>query len=236
MPEQTSLQLGSKAVDRRVAVYKGILGNVPILGGLMAEVVSAVIPEQQSDRLRQFVEALEVKIQDLDPEQVEARFQEPEFIDLLQESLTQAVRAVAQERIEHITEIVHQSLSDKDCSYIHFKKLLYILKELNDLEVLMLCSYGRRHDNDFREQHGDTTQVVKPAFGCTQEDSDNYLVQAAHRAHLVRLELLSPRFKKPKKGQLPEFDEKTGMMTVKGYNITSLGRLLLRTIGELDGF
>jgi hypothetical protein len=149
MPEQTSLQLGPNAVDYRVAIYKGILGSVPFLGGLLAEVVGAVIPEQQNDRLRQFVEALEAKIQDLDPEQVEARFQEPEFIDLLQESLTQSVRAVAQERIEHIAEIVHQSLSDQDRRYIHFKKLLYILQELNDLEVLMLCSYGRRQDNDF---------------------------------------------------------------------------------------
>jgi transcriptional regulator NrdR family protein len=202
----------------------------------MAKVVGAVIPEQQNDRLRQFVEALEAKIQDLDSEPVEARFQEPEFIDLLQESLTQAVRAVSKERIEHIAEIVHQSLSDQDRRYIHFKKLLYLLKELNNLEVLMLCSYGRRHDNDFQERHRDTTQVVKPAMGCAQEDSDNFLVREAHRAHLVRLELLRPRFQKPKKGQLPEIDEKTGMMKVKGYDITPLGRLLLRTIGEPDGF
>ena len=236
MPEQISLQLGPNALDRRVAIYKGILGNIPLLGGLMAEVVGAVIPEQQNDRLRQFVEALEAKIQDLDPEQVEARFQEPEFIDLLQESLTQAVRAIAQERIEHIAAIVHQSLSDQDRRYIHFKKLLYILKELNDLEVLMLCMYGRRQDNDFWAQHGDTTQVVKPAMGCAQADMDGYLVQAAHRAHLVRLELLRPRFQKPKKGQFPEIDEKTGMMKAQGYDIAPLGRLLLRTIGEPDGF
>jgi hypothetical protein len=236
MPEQTSLQLGPNAVDYRVAFYKSILGNIPLLGGLLAEVVGAIIPEQQNDRLRQFVEAIEAKIQDLDPEQVETRFQEPEFIDLLQESLTQAVRAVAQERIEHIAEIVHQSLSDQDHRYIHFKKLLYILKELNNLEVLMLCMYGRRQDNDFWALHGDTTQVVKPAMGCAQADMDNYLVQESQRAHLVRLELLRPRFQKPKKGQPPELDEKTGMMKVKGYDIIPLGRLLLRTIGEPDGF
>ena len=40
------------------------------------------------------------------------------------------------------------------------------------------------------------------------------------------------RFKKPKRGELPEFDEKTGMVKVGGYEITSLGRLLLRSIDQ----
>lgn len=242
MPDQTFTQLGPKAIDHRVRGYQFFLNTVlamngaPFLGSLLAEIVGEVIPGQRLDRIQKLVEALAVKVEKLGPEALEERFQEPEFIDLLEESLTQAVRAVAQERIEHIAEIVHQSLSNQDRRYLHFKKLLYLLKELNDLEVLMLCSYGRRHDNNFWEQHGDITQVVKPAMGCAQEDMDNYLVQAAQRAHLVRLELLRPRFQKPKKGQLPEIDEKTGMMKVKGYDITPLGRLLLRTIGELDGF
>jgi len=236
MSKQTSNELEPKAVDYRVAFYKSILGNIPILGGLMAEVVGAVIPEQQNDRLRQFVEELEAKIQDLDSEQVESGFQDPEFIDLLQESLTQAVRAVACKRIDHIAAIVQKSLSDQGRRYIHYKKLLYILKELNDLEVLMLCGYGRSHDNEFWDQHRTNIQVSKPVLGTSQEDSDSYIVQEAHLAHLVRLHLLFPRFQKPKKGQIHDIDEKTGMMKSKGYKIAPLGRLLLRSIGEPDGF
>lgn len=235
MPKQTSNELAPNAVDYRVAVYKGILSNIPILGGLMAEVVGAVIPAQQNDRLRQFVEALEAKIQELNPEEIEARFKDPEFIDLLQESLTQAVRAVAHERIEHITAIVQQSLTDQERRYIHYKKLLYLLKELNDIEVLMLCGYSRMQDRDFWGQHGASIQIAQPTFGASQEIRDSYLVQEAQRAHLVQLKLLKPRFQKPKRGELPDIDEKTGMMKVKGYDIAPLGRLLLRSIREPDG-
>jgi len=113
---------------------------------------------------------------------------------------------------------------------------MYILKELNDLEVLMLCGYGRSHDNEFWDQHRTNIQVNKPALGTSQETNDSYLVQEAQRAHLVRLQLLRPRFQKPKKGQMPEIDEKTGMMKSRGYTIAPLGRLLLRSIGKPDGF
>jgi hypothetical protein len=47
MADYTTIELGSKAVDRRVSLYKGVLGSIPVLGGLMAEVVGAIIPEQR---------------------------------------------------------------------------------------------------------------------------------------------------------------------------------------------
>jgi hypothetical protein len=46
----------------------------------------------------------------------------------------------------------------------------------------------------------------------------------------VDFDLLRPKYKKPKKGELPEFDEKTGTLKFSGYDVTSLGKLLLRYI------
>jgi hypothetical protein len=37
-------------------------------------------------------------------------------------------------------------------------------------------------------------------------------------------------YRKSKKGDMPEFDEKTGMVKASGNSITHLGRLLLRSI------
>jgi hypothetical protein len=45
------------------------------------------------------------------------------------------------------------------------------------------------------------------------------------------LGLLKIRFNKPNKGEVPEFDEHTGMIKAQGYDITSLGELFLRSIG-----
>jgi hypothetical protein len=92
----------------------------------------------------------------------------------------------------------------------------------------MPCGYARQHDNEFWHQRHDVISVVNATFDTLSNENDRRLVQDAHRSHLVQLKLLHPRFQKPKKGQLPEFDEKTGMMLAKGCILTALDCLLLR--------
>ena len=52
-------------------------------------------------------------------------------------------------------------------------------------------------------------------------------------AHLARLNLLRPGLKRPRRGEFPEFDEKTGMMKASGYRVTPLGYMLLARIGQI---
>lgn len=49
-----------------------------------------------------------------------------------------------------------------------------------------------------------------------------------YRDHLRRLGLVRATYKKPKKGELPKWDLKTGMLKAGSDMITPLGRLLLR--------
>jgi hypothetical protein len=51
------------------------------------------------------------------------------------------------------------------------------------------------------------------------------------RSHLGRLGLLALKFRRPHGKELPEFDDKTGMMKATSVDLTQLGRLLLRQIG-----
>jgi hypothetical protein len=46
------------------------------------------------------------------------------------------------------------------------------------------------------------------------------------------LGLLRRRFKTFKKGEVPEYDDKTGMIKAVGHEITPLGRLLLKSIDQ----
>ncbi|MEZ4615392.1 MAG: hypothetical protein R2867_07745 [Caldilineaceae bacterium] len=59
--------------------------------------------------------------------------------------------------------------------------------------------------------------------GSSQEQVDQATVHKGYRQH--QLDLLRPRFKRPKKNEIPEFDENTGMMKASGYELTALGRL-----------
>ena len=55
-------------------------------------------------------------------------------------------------------------------------------------------------------------------------------LKTSYRRHLQDLGLTRTRFKKPRRGELPDFDEKTGMMKASGADITRLGKMLLRYV------
>lgn len=79
---------------------------------------------------------------------------------------------------------------------------------------------------------------VAAVIGSDQETLDAEALYELARAELIRLGLLRIQFKRPAKGQLPEFDDKTGMMKARSRELTLLGRLLLTRIGlaELGEF
>ena len=95
----------------------------------------------------------------------------------------------------------------------------------------MVGSYERRSitssPSKFFERHKDILMPMVITTSSTQEDVDKSSIQKSYKTHLVNLGLLKIKFKKPKKGEFPEFDEKTGMMKTSGYELTELGRLLL---------
>lgn len=61
-------------------------------------------------------------------------------------------------------------------------------------------------------------------------------VYQTFRQNLVALNLLTPKYIKPKKNELPEFDNKTGMIKATGYSVTSLGKLILKYLDLEVGF
>ena len=154
---------------------------------------------------------------------------EEKSIDLMEDGFIQAARALSEERIEYIASLLKNSLTDEDLEHIAHKRLLFLLDELNDFELLLLKAYsmpGAKH-GEFWIKHN----LNKPSvhLGSSQEEVDKNAIHGTYFTNLTRLGLLTIRFQKPKRGELPEFDEKTGMVKSQGYNITSLGRLLLRT-------
>ena len=128
------------------------------------------------------------------------------------------------------------SLTNEDLEYIQYKKLLFLLGELNDVEVLMLKSHSmawaKRHE--FEKKHQDALTEPIVLYRDPQEKADKHTIYKTYEANLVRLGLLEIRFEKPRPEELPEFDEKTGMLKAQGHDMTSLGKLLLRSIDQ-DG-
>jgi hypothetical protein len=180
-------------------------------------------------------------------EELRERLENPQALDLLEEGLHQAARAVSEERKQQIASVVAAGLSSESLEFMESKHLLLILNEINDIELLVLAS----HSFSFRTQHEDNdgwrraTSFEQPTLAAPQPEKDRYALHQSYRNHLVRLGLLQARFQSPPgfryghsskadSPEVPQFDYKTGMMKSTGVDVTPLGELLLRKIGLVN--
>lgn len=228
------VRIGSKAPDYVASAAKAVLGAVPFVGSLLAEVAGTIIPNQRVDRIAKFAAELERKMTDIERESVRAHLTDENFTDLLEEGIRQAARSVTDERRTYIASIVAQGIAKEKMELIESKHLLRILGEINDIEVLWL----RFHlvptiggDQEFRQRHSEIFDVPPALFGGPQDIRDKNAMKDSYLQHLAQLGLLEPVYHKDIHTREPEIDTFTGAPKLWHYNLTALGGLLLRHIG-----
>jgi hypothetical protein len=155
----------------------------------------------------------------------------------LEDGLTQAARAMTEERRNYIASLLANSITNEELSHIEEKKLLELLGELNDAEILTLKFYSLRSDKrrEMATRHKDLFEPIHRSFGAPQANIDKGALRDSYRTKLVELGLLDLEYKRIAKGQSPEFDERTGRIKATGYKVTSLGKLLIRSIEQPVG-
>jgi hypothetical protein len=227
--------LENNAIDRATAGGKVATSFIPVLGSAVGELLGQLIPAQRLDRIVDFIRRLDQKVACLEAEVKAQRVRRD--VDLIETALLHATRAPSEERRERISCLVAKSLNSAEVDLVAEKQLLDLLSELNDTELLILQSYAVRRGPEaekFREQHQHVL-IVRPAhLGSPSAEVDKETIHRSFRERLIRLELLRPAFQRPQRNQLPEFDEKTGMMKANGHEITWLGRMVLGAAGLTD--
>ena len=230
-----------KKKDVVASVLKGYLGGLPVLGPIVAEMIDDLIPNQRIDRIAALLKALESKIDPDVKAKVETRMLEEKSVDLMEDGFLQAARALSEERIEHIASLLKNSLTDEELEHMAYKKLLFLLSEINDVEIFVLkfhsmVTIGKKEK--LQEKYPDilSEELVYPwvSLGAPQEEIDKNAIYETYTTNLVRLGLIKMRFWGPMGGESPKFDEETGMMESSGYDITDLGKLLLRSIDQSE--
>lgn len=236
--EDPANDLATSKSDYVASAAKAALGVIPFAGSLLAEIAGAVIPNQRIDRIVSFAAELEKRIGDLERQRALQNISNEEFTDLVEEGLRQAARSTTDERRAHIANLVANSLTDEEISFAQAKHLLRILGEINDAEVIWLRSYldpTIGGDKEFREKHRAVLNPVSATFSSQPAELDQATIQESYKEHLAQLALLESRFRIDNKTKLPEFDSR-GRPKSAGYDLTSLGRLLLRELGFKDPF
>jgi hypothetical protein len=207
---------------------------IPVVGSLISEIVGNIIPNQRVDRIDRFIQLLGQRLENLEKDFLDTRLKEPAAVDLLEDAFMQAARATNQERIEHIANVIANGLAEESLQQAEAKRMLWLLGQINDSEVIILR--GRLattndeavKDEEFRIKHAELLAPTSTHMDSSEDQFEEAALKSSYRQHLHDLGLLRHRFAKPKRGQLPEFDDKTGMMKASGSNVTRLGKMLLR--------
>ena len=205
-----------------------------MIGPLIAEIVGNVIPRQRVDRISEFVRLLDNRLRQMEQSVLDGKFREPAVIDLLEDAFLQAARATSHERLEHIANVVANGLSADELKEAEAKRMLWLLGQLNESEIVILRSRlvmtreDAEEDTEFWSKHAELLAPDTTVMGSFEEDFEEAALKASYRQHLHDLGLLRQRYKKPRRGELPEFDERTGTMKASGSDVTRLGKMFLR--------
>lgn len=225
-------QLQNTAIDYVTSGVKATLGAVPFAGPLLSEIAGTVIPRQRVDRITDFARRLEQRIAHLESDAVRNEMDDEEFTDLVEESLRQAARSTSGERREYLASLLANSLSKEAVEHSESRHLLRLLEELSDVEVIWLRFYDDTAmcgDQEFRNIHEAVLEPVAGHSGSSQDELDKAALQKSYKVHLERLGLIAGKLKTDR-DKNPELDRVSGEFKRQGYQTTSLGRLLLRSI------
>jgi hypothetical protein len=213
--------------DYVASAAKAALGTVPFVGSFLAEIAGNIIPNQRVERIISFACKLQNRLENIEEILAKLNVNNENFTDLVEEGIRQAARSTTEERREYISALIANSLTSEDIDFIESKHLLRLLGEINDIEIIWLrfsLVPTMGGDKDFREKHKEVLQPLSVHFGSPQPDIDKSTLRTSYKEHLASLGLLEKRI---------ELDTRSSdvKLKVKGYELSSLGRLLLRQIG-----
>jgi hypothetical protein len=189
---------------------------VPIAGSLIAELITDVIPGQRQERIEHWLRHLAERLASVEKASLRERLREPENMALFEEGAYQSIRAISEERRQQIAELVAGSIAEDRRSHIESHRLLRLLGELDDAEVIILASYLQKNrESDYWERHANVLRDLAVHLGSGRDEVDADTVRKAGRQHLVRLGLL----------------DQGALGGAASIELNRLGRLLLRRIG-----
>lgn len=216
--------------DKLAAIGRGAASAVPLAGGVLAEVVSSVIPGQRADRISAYLRALASRVEELEAQTRDGILFNAEKIHLIEEGGLQSARATTQERIDLIVEAVSRGLSAEDAEVIRRGRLLLLLGELDDDEVNLLNAYGRAYAGADRRAFEEINRPEPPHLQSDPSVIDQNQLYELGESRLIRLGLIKKKYGNIKKGTIPEFDSRKGDFKHR-LEISYLGRMLLREVG-----
>lgn len=213
-------QLEENTRDKLVSVAKAASGALPFIGTAISELMDNVVPNLRFERVVIFLEKLDSKVSSLENklENFKLNVGTEQGLDLLEEGILQASRAVSDVRKIRLATIINKSLSEEDIRYEESKKILNIFRELTDPEVIWLIYFsfpqtlGQGPHSELVDIHPDILKPIPRTLSSPIELQEKAALQDSYKDTLLKF----------------------GLTKINGRstNITVLGRMLVNYINE----
>ena len=186
------------------------------------------MPEQRFTRIESYIIYLNSKIDLLSNDQKELIKTSKEHIDLFEEGAYQAARALTDDRRRLIAKIVFEGLSEKTREALDKKRVLLLISQLDDEDMVLLAYYvirNRTNYDDFYDKH---TYLLEPLHATSFSNPaarERAAMRTAMERNLERLGLIKETLMSRTSGvpgladQMVEFGRE--------FVITELGRMIL---------
>jgi hypothetical protein len=150
----------------------GLMGpEAPAIAGILGNAISFVIPNQKIERVVIGLNVLADKLMFLGQDLDEEKLKTEEFMDLLEDGVLQFARALTPERRAYIANLLSTSLTDETLDHLAQKKLLAMLNQLNDAEIILLHFYAvRRGDKSKSDEMLKEYPFIQRALRAHEDD------------------------------------------------------------------
>ncbi len=218
--------------DTQVTLLKSVAGLVPGIGCIIQGIIESTIPNQRIERIEAFLRHLSDSIQEVDFRNAVAT---SDGLDLFEEGLLQASRALSDERKLQIAELVAKGFRSDSTEKAAARHFLRILNQIDDRQIILLAKYlpenqpyiGNTRAENFFKNHSD---VISPGHSiedifdeeaCKEANFGNHL-NASMIGYLSVFGLLDEN----------ESIDSIGTPSVsRQFSITELGKEFLKFLG-----
>lgn len=222
-------------LDKReagIGFLKAVLSTIPFAGPFFAEAAGVVIPNLKAQRVERLTEILAERLfgEVFSDSCIRERLQDPKFLDLFEDGLIQASRALSEERLKRIASFLVNGIAEAEFDYLTSKRMFTLFSELNDAEVAILIASGYKDTRQHPYMVLEKGQPIALGDLTPTERSFRMDVYDSYIDHLISMGLLKPG--DVKQGVLRQYEsERVKVNRPMFYTLSPLGYLMLKHVG-----
>lgn len=217
--------------DVITSVVSTAASYIPIAGGAISEIIRMVIPKQREDRIANFLANIDKRLSELEitVEKLQSIFKNTKYGGFTFECLRDVVNDKFEEKMGYYQNLYITGITSEEQEMLNMSNLMILVSDMDYKEILYLKFYyyadyvDNQKIQEIQQLLNQGSIAPNYTMDMNQKELDNETYKQITLNALVNKGLLERKV---------EYIGKNRREKIK-YKLTSLGRLLLRKIGEV---